>query len=132
MEDYSWLGLATDEAIDVIPKDAKSGGKNPEPGSLFLRTILKPQINIWTEEIYQLTDGEGNYFVMHATETGTPDLNAVLPEGWTLELVKIEEPLIITPTVDGYYNLIIDNLGQGYHQYIYADDTFPSDTFPWK
>ena len=43
----------------------------------------------------KLTDNKGNYYVMHATETGKQDSTAILPNGWTLKKVILKEPLII-------------------------------------
>ena len=66
---------------------------------------------------------------MHATETGEPSLDVVLPEGWTLKKVVLQEPLIVSPFGGGndcYFNIVGDHLGQGYHQYIFADKTYPS------
>ena len=47
-------------------------------------------------EIYQLTDNKGNYYVMHATETGKPNLNVILPKGWSLNRVILKEPRYFT------------------------------------
>ena len=126
---YSWMELAIVEAITVYPGGGKPSGQIPEPGQVIFQTVVKPQVNRWVDEIYQLTDGKGNYFVMHASAADEPSLDVELPEGWTLQRVELDEPLIITPTVDGYFNLLMDNLGQGYHQYIYADDVFSSEYF---
>ncbi|MEI8093714.1 MAG: hypothetical protein WCG80_05840, partial [Spirochaetales bacterium] len=65
-------------------------------------------------------------YVMHATETGTPNLNVTLPAGWSLEKVDLAEPLVITPSQGGYYNILGDCLGQGYHQYVFADAFYPA------
>jgi|GEM_PF-341773 len=126
---YSWLELAKVKARTIYPGGRKASGMNPKAGQLIFTTVIKPQINRYVNEIYQMTDGKGNYFVMHATVTGKPRLDVKLPNGWILNLVKIDKPLIVTPTVNGYVNIIGDNLGQGYHQYIYADDRFNSDFF---
>ncbi|MGZ9899284.1 hypothetical protein [Shewanella gaetbuli] len=128
---YTWMELAIVEAVTAYPGGVKPSGQIPEPGQVIFQTVVKPQVNRWDDVIYQMTDGKGNYFVMHATATidGEPSLDVELPEGWTLERIEIDEPLIITPTVDGYYNIVMDNLGQGYHQYIYADDVFSSEYF---
>jgi hypothetical protein len=42
--------------------------------------------------------------------------------------VILKEPLIISPFGGGnecYYNIVGDNLGQGYHQYIFDDTVYP-------
>ena len=84
---------------------------------------------MFADSIYQLTDNKGNYYVMHATETGKPDTTVNLPIGWSLKKVILKEPLIISPFGGGnecYYNIVGDHLGQGYHQYIFADKFYPS------
>jgi hypothetical protein len=43
--------------------------------------------------------------------------------------VILKEPLIISPFGGGnecYYNIVGDNLGQGYHQYIFSDKFYPT------
>lgn len=84
---------------------------------------------MFADSIYQLTDNKGNYYVMHATETGKPDTTVNLPIGWSLKKVILNEPLIISPFGGGnecYYNIVGDHLGQGYHQYIFADKFYLS------
>ncbi len=124
---YTWIELAEPVCVDFI------GGKTdilkPEKGHLVVKTIQKCQAIMFTDSIYQLTDNAGNYYVMHATETGKPDTTVVLPGGWTLHKVKLNEPLVISPFGGGddcYFNIVGDHLGQGYHQYIFADDYYPS------
>ena len=78
---------------------------------------------------YQMSDDKGNRYAMHATETGTPNLNVVLPEGFTVQKVALKEPLVIMPfgeKEDCYFNIVGDHLGAGYHQYQYANDFYPS------
>lgn len=123
---YSWVELANPQAIDFIP--SKTDTKKPAKGHLVVKVIKKCQIVVWEDEIYELSDKKGNKYVMHATETGTPKLDTVLPEGFVLKKVKLDEPLIVTPFGKGedcYFNIIGDHLGQGYHQYKYAGDYFP-------
>ena len=110
------------------------GGKTdiikPEKGHLVIKTIQKCQTVMFSDSIFQLTDNKGNYYVMHATETSKPDTTANLPRGWTLKKVILKDPLIISPFGGGnecYYNIIGDNLGQGYHQYVFADTIYPSN-----
>jgi len=109
------------------------GGKTdilkPDKGHLVIKTIQKCQTVIFTDSIFQLTDNKGNCYVMHATETGKPDTTASLPDGWSLKKIILKEPLIISPFGGGnecYYNIVGDNLGQGYHQYIFSDAVYPS------
>jgi len=86
---YSWTKLANPLAIDYIP--SKTDMLKPAEGHLVVKVIKKCQIVIFEEEIYQMADGKGNLYVMHATETGTPDLNVVLPQGFTLRKVRLQE-----------------------------------------
>lgn len=127
-KNYTWVEMAKPICVDYV------GGKTdilkPEKGHLVIKTIQKCQTVIFTDSIFQLTDNRGNYYVMHATETGKPDTTANLPIGWTLKKVKLKEPLIISPFGGGnecYYNIVGDNLGQGYHQYIFANKFYPSN-----
>jgi hypothetical protein len=67
---------------------------------------------------------------MHATESGNPDTTAILPNGWALKKVILKEPLIISPFGGGnecYYNIVGDNLGQGYHQYIFSNKFYSTN-----
>lgn len=123
---YTWIDLAEPLAVDFIP--SKTDILKPEKGFLVVKTIKKCQIILFKDEIFQLSDQRGNYYVMHATEAGEPDLNVELPEGWVLKRVKIDEPLIVTPFGDKddcYFNIVGDHLGQGYHQYKYSDSYYP-------
>ena len=127
-KNYTWVEIAKPICVDYV------GGKTdilkPEKGHLVIKTIQKCQTVMFIDSIFQLTDNKGNFFVMHATETGEPDTTATLPIGWTLKKMMLKEPLIISPFGGGnecYYNIVGDNLGQGYHQYIFADKFYPSD-----
>ena len=100
----------------------------PEEGHLVVKVIKKCQVVVFENEIYQMSDNNGNRYAMHATEAGTPDLNVVLPEGFTIQKVALKEPLVIVPfgeKEDCYFNIVGDHLGQGYHQYAYASDSYP-------
>ncbi|MGA2973702.1 MAG: hypothetical protein ABSF77_00155 [Spirochaetia bacterium] len=123
---HTWIELAQPVAVDFVPAGQKTDIVKPAPGHLAIKTIKKPQILRFTGSIYQLTDNKGDSYVMHATETGTPSLNVILPAGWTLRKVDLAEPLIIAPSQGGYYNIVGDCLGQGYHQYIFADAIYPA------
>lgn len=125
---YTWVEMAKPICVDYV------GGKTdilkPEKGHLVIKTIQKCQTVIFTDSIFQLTDNKGNFYVMHATETGKPDTTATLPIGWTLKKMMLKDPLIISPFGGGnecYYNIVGDHLGQGYHQYIFEDKFYPSD-----
>ncbi len=124
---YTWLELAQPVAVDVVPAGEETDWIKPAPGHLAIKTIKKPQVMRWDGPIYRLTDGQGNFYVMHATETGTPTVDVTLPAGWSLEKVELAEPLVITPSQGGYYNVLGDCLGQGYHQYVFADATYPAE-----
>ena len=127
-KNYTWVEMAKLICVDFV--GGETDMSKPEKGHLVLITIQKCQTIIFTDTIFQLTDNKGNYYVMHATETGKPDLSAALPNGWSLKKVMLKEPLIISPFGGGnecYYNIVRDNLGQGYHQYIFSDAIYPSN-----
>ena len=124
---HSWIELAQPVAVDFVPAGQATDIVKPAPGHLAIKTIRKPQILRFTGAIYQLTDNKGNFYVMHATESGTPSLDVALPAGWTVRKVDLAEPLIITPSEGGFYNIVGDCLGQGYHQYVFAEATYPGD-----
>ncbi len=113
-------------AVDFVPAGEKTDILTPAPGHLVIKTIIKAQLLRFTGSMYQLTDNRGNFYVMHATETGVPRLDVALPGGWTLRKVALAEPLVIAPSQGGYYNIVGDCCGQGYHQYIFADTTYPA------
>ncbi len=126
---YTWLALATPLAVDFIPEGSKTNMLQPDPGILVVKTIAKCQAILFNDHIYRLADPLGNAYVMHATETGRPTLEVALPEGWTLRKVQLESPLIVAPFGGGdacYFNILGDHLGQGYHQYVFADSVYPS------
>ncbi len=123
---YTWTALASPLAVDYIP--SKTDMLKPEEGHLVVKVIKKCQAIVFENEIYQMSDGKGNLYAMHATETGTPNLNVVLPPGFSIQKVILEEPLVIIPfggEEDCYLNIIGDHLGQGYHQYQYSTDFYP-------
>jgi hypothetical protein len=134
-KNYTWVEMAKPICVDFV--GGKTNMLKPEKGHLVIKTIQKCQTVMFTDSIFQLTDNKGNYYVMHATETGKPDTTetgkpdttAALPIGWTLKKVMLNEPLIISPFGGGnecFFNIVGDNLGQGYHQYIFADSVYPS------
>jgi hypothetical protein len=123
---YSWVELAEPLAVDFIP--SKTDILKPEPGHLVVKTIKKCQVLRYEKDLYQLSDDKGNAYAMHATENGPPNLNAQLPEGFTLQYLALDTPLVIAPfgeSGDCYFNIVGDHLGQGYHQYRYASDRYP-------
>ena len=126
-KNYTWVDIAKPICVDFI------GGKTdilkPAKEHLVIKTIQKCQTLKFTDRIFQLSDNQGNYYVMHATETGKPDTTVALPKGWSIKSVQLTEPLIISPFGGGnecFYNIIGDHLGQGYHQYIFAESVYPS------
>jgi hypothetical protein len=128
---YTWLELTTLVGNDCFPDEGGCRADVVDPGYVSINTIAKCHRLVFAGPvIYELADGQGNLYVMHATATGTPDLTGpTLPEGWTLTERTITEPLELLPFGGGsdcYYNVIRDNLVQSYHQYVYADDRFPS------
>jgi hypothetical protein len=123
---HTWIELAQAVAVDFVPMGKKTDSVKPSSGHLAIKTIRKPQILRFTGSIYRLTDNKGNFYVMHATETGTPSLDVALPAGWTLEKVDLVEPLVIAPSQGGYYNIVGDCLGQDYHQYLFANALYPA------
>jgi len=124
---YSWIELADPIAIDFIPKETDT--MKPEEGHLTVKVIKKCQVIVFEDEIYEMSDGKGNKYVMHATETGTPNLNVKLPLGYSIKRVQLDRPLVIVPFGDKgdcYLNIVGDHLGQGYHQYKYATEYYPN------
>jgi hypothetical protein len=127
-KNYTWVEMAKPICVDFV--GGKTDMLKPEKGHLVIKTIQKCQTVLFTDSIFQLTDNKGNYYVMHATETGKPDTTVILPSGWRLKKEKLKEPLIISPFGGGnecYYNILGDHLGQGYHQYIFAQTMYPSN-----
>lgn len=131
MGGYSWVELSIINSQDCLPSaDAGCSLLAIEPGAIDVKVISKCHQIIFENEIYELADLAGNRYVMHATETGEPDLNAAIPDGWTLEKVTLDEPLEILPFGGRgacYHNVLRDNLAQGYHQYVFAEDTYPTE-----
>lgn len=126
-KDYSWIELAKIVCMMYIP--SKVDTYNPPPGYLISTTINKCQAVFFEKEIYQLDDGRGNFYVMHAFESNGPRLDVDLPNNWTLKRINISEPLVLSPfgsNNECYFNILRDSLGQGYHQYIYADSYYPN------
>lgn len=127
-KNYTWVEMAKPICIDFV--GGKTDMLKPEKGHLVIKTIQKCQTVMFTESIFQLSDNKGNFYAMHATETEKPDTSVSLPLGWTIKQVFLKEPLIISPFGGGnecYYNIVGDHLGQGYHQYIFADSVYPPD-----
>lgn len=126
---YSWLALTEVVGQGCFPDPNGCSGDQVAAGYVSINTIAKcHHITYEGPVIYELSDGQGNLYVMHATGTGTPDLNVSLPQGWTLTERTIDEPLELLPFGGGdscYYNVVRDNLVQSYHQYAYAGEVYP-------
>ena len=129
VSDYDWIDLSIIASQDCLPSpDAGCSTSGVKPGAISVTVTQKCHQVIWHDEIYDLVDTKGNHYVMHATDTGTPNLNAAIPEGWTLTKVALDEPLVVNPFGGGdncYHNVLRDNLGQGYHQYVFAEESYP-------
>lgn len=125
---FTWIEMAQPICVDFI--GGKTDMLKPARGHLVVKTIQKCQAVRFTDHIFQLSDNKGNYYAMHATENGFPDTNVVLPSGWEIKKVVLQEPLIIAPFGGGnacYFNIVGDHLGQGYHQYIFSNSIYPSN-----
>lgn len=126
---YTWLNLTQIVGQSCFPDASGCSSDVVNPGYVSITTIAKCHaITYEGPVVYELSDGRGNLYVMHATATGTPDLNPTLPEGWSLTERTINEPLELLPFGGGqscYYNVVRDNLLQSYHQYSYSGDTYP-------
>lgn len=123
---YTWVDLAKPICVSFYP--SKTDLLKPAKGHLVIKTIIKCHAIYFENFIYQLTDNKGNFYAMHAFEDGEPNMSVELPEGWTLKKVELVEPLIISPFGGGdfcYHNIVGDNLGQGYHQYIFTNSFYP-------
>ena len=129
IEGYTWLNLTQVTGQSCFPDASGCRADVVDPGYISVNTIAKCHRVVFDgPTIYELSDGKGNLYVMHATATGTPDLTATLPEGWTLTERTIDESLVLLPFGGGedcYYNVVRDNLVQSYHQYAYSGDTYP-------
>ncbi len=131
LDDYKWMELSKVESQDCFANEgAGCASSGVDAGAVSATVTRKCHQIIFEDEIYDLVDPAGNRYVMHATAGDAPDLNAEgLPEGWTLERVELGEPLEVLPFGGGancFHNVMRDNLGQGYHQYIFAADTYPA------
>lgn len=128
--DHTWLLLTTLVNTSCLPDASGCSGDEVKPGFVSVNTIDKCQQLIFAGPmIYDLTDPDGNRYVMHATATGTPTTAGVqLPAGWQLAARTLSEPLVVDPVGGGtgcYYNIVRDNLAQSYHQYRFAGERWP-------
>jgi hypothetical protein len=129
INDYTWLKLTQIIGQSCYPDPSGCSSDVVNPGFVSVNTIAKCHRIIYDGPVvYELSDGEGNLFVMHATATGTPDLTPQLPDGWTVTKREISAPLVVLPFGGGeacYYNIVRDNLVQSYHQYAYGQAEYP-------
>ena len=127
--DHTWFLLNGLAGQGCYPDPEGCNQDVVDPGYISITVIDKCQELTWNgPTINELVDDRGNRYIMHATATGEPNLADVsLPAGWTLAEVPISEPLTIQPRGEGhcYYNILRDNILQSYHQYVFADETFP-------
>lgn len=124
----TWIELARIGGVAFVPD--KTDIIAPEEGHVVIKTIEKCQVLKYNQgsEVFELTDNKGNFYIMHATENGRPTLDVELPDAWTISTRILEEDFILGPFGGGdfcYFNILGDHLGQGFHQYIYADDHYP-------
>jgi hypothetical protein len=126
---YTWLMLTQIVGQACFPDASGCNADVVNPGFVSINTIAKCQrIQFDGPTIYELSDGVGNRYVMHATDDGTPDLDPSLPKGWTLAARTIDAPLVLLPSGGGdscYYNIVRDNLVQSYHQVSFAGERYP-------
>lgn len=129
IDGYAWMELSIVDSQDCLPSaDAGCAASGVDPNAISVTVTRKCHQLVYEDEIYELVDPAGNRYVMHATDTGAPDLDVALPDEWVLTKVTLDEPLEILPFGGGdacYHNVLRDNLGQGYHQYVFADETYP-------
>jgi hypothetical protein len=127
--DHTWFLLNGLSGQLCYPDPSGCNADVVNPGYISITVIDKCQELTWNgPTINELVDDRGNRYIMHATDDGQPDLDSVtLPAGWTLTQTEISQPLTIQPRGEGhcYYNILRDNQVQSYHQYIFADETFP-------
>lgn len=126
---YTWLKLNTVEGQTCYPDASGCSGDTVQPGYVSITTITKCHEITFTGTIYELDDGAGNRYVMHATGDGLPSVSApVLPMGWSLTERSLDEPLVLLPRGGGdacYYNIIRDNTVQSFHQFAFAEEIYP-------
>jgi hypothetical protein len=126
---YTWMELSAVQSQDCFANEGAScAASGVDAGAISVTVTRKCHQLIYEDEIYDLVDPAGNRYVMHATAGEAPNLDPGLPDGWTLSRVELEEPLEIQPFGGGdvcFHNVLRDNVGQGYHQYVFAGETYP-------
>lgn len=126
---FSWMELSKVESQDCFSDEsAECAAGGVDEGAISVTVTRKCHQIIFEDEIYDLVDPAGNRYVMHATAGDTPILDPSLPEGWMLSRVDLDEPLEILPFGGGnncFHNVMRDSIGQGYHQYEFAEEKYP-------
>ena len=85
-EEYEWMELSIIGAQDCLPtSDAGCSAMGVDRGAISVTVTRKCHQVIFEDETFELVDSAGNRYAMHATDTDTPDVNAPIPAGWTLE-----------------------------------------------
>jgi hypothetical protein len=123
---HSWFQMVRIAGQRCYPDAEGCESDVVKPGYVSITTIEKCQENTFAgPTINVLSDGQGNRYVMHATDDNQPDIEGVpLPEGWTLSVVELDAPLTLQPRGEGhcYYNIVRDANLQSYHQYVFAQE----------
>ncbi len=119
---YTWLELAKIVGHHCIPKSIRCSMEGGTPDALSAITIKKCQTITFENKIYDLSDSNGNHFIMHATATAKPTMHVDLPKGWHLKIIRLKQALTIHPKNNSscIYTILRDSKQQSYHQYIYA------------
>lgn len=122
---HTWMTLNSVLGQVCVPDPDGCRRDVVDPGYLSVTVIDKCQdVTFSGPSVYVLSDGRGNEFVMHATADDSPDVDApTLPDGWTQQERRIDEPLTIHARGEGhcYYPIVRDSAVQSYHQVEYAD-----------
>jgi hypothetical protein len=126
---YTWIELSEIVAIDCIPADTPSCGAQGVPeGALTITVTRKCHELVFEGDVWFLNGPSGERAIMHATEAAEPSGDVSLPDGWVLASATLGEPLVLHPfgaEGDCYYNILRDHRVQAYHQFAYAEASFP-------
>lgn len=126
---HTWLNLSELMMVRCAPEPLVGcSNDGVQPKHLSINVTSKCHQITFTGEIYDLSDGKGNRYVMHATADGNPTTEVELPDGWTLQKRTLSDPFVISPNGDNngcYYNIVRDHKLQSYHQYAFASAQFP-------
>lgn len=124
LDGHSWVELARAAQRRCLPDAAGCAAAHGRPGNLLATSLRKCQHLTFRGRIFDLTDGTGNRFVMHATGDGNPSADVALPTGWVLERRTLAEPLVVRPASAERCELVLvrDALDQSYHQYDFSGE----------